>query len=71
MAQWKPRDMAAWLHHVHGGDWDPVEIEGPSAIADDLNAAVRRAARGLPLEREPAAFHQLYLALADKGNAVA
>ena len=69
MTKWNPRDMAGWLHHVHGGDWDPTQIEGPSAVADRINAAVRRAAAGLPLEREPASFHKLFLALADKRQA--
>ncbi len=68
MAEWNPRFMATWLSHVHGGDWDAAEIIRRTAIADDLNAVVRRAAADLPLEREPAAFHQLFLALVDARN---
>ena len=68
MAQWKPQDMAAWLARVHGGDWDPAELETPSAIANRLNAAVRKGAGDLPLDREPASFQRLFLALADKGG---
>ena len=66
MAQWDVRDMAAWMRHVHGGDWDAAKVAGPSTVADGLNAVVRQAATSLPLEREPPEFHQLYLALADR-----
>ena len=66
MARPTPQDIAAWLRHVHGGDWQAQDIEGPYAVASGLNDAVRRAAAGLPLEREPPAFHQLFLNLAEK-----
>lgn len=66
ITQWSPQDMAAWLTRVHGGDWNSAELEGPSAIASRLNAAVREGAADLPLDREPASFQRLFFALADK-----
>lgn len=64
MSEWTPQDLAAWLRHIHGGDWPPAMIDVAAALADGLNALVRDAAADLPLEREPIDFQHLVSTIA-------
>ncbi len=69
MAEWTAAEMSAWLAHFHGGSWDDVsrggQLAGPLAVVTAQNAIARQASASLPLEREPAEFHQFYDRLAD------
>ncbi len=68
MSEWTPQDLAAWLHHVHGGDWPSAMIDVAAALAENLNAVVRQASADLPLEREPLDFQHLVTAISNPGH---
>ena len=69
MAEWTAAEMSAWLAHFQGGSWDVTsrggQLAGPLAVVTGQNVIARQASASLPLEREPAEFHQFYDRLAD------